>query len=318
MPLQIPESLSSIRTLVLAVTDHVRPVLSAEADAAINFGYFKGIRALSAARNQVFQSFVDPFTLTPGTSEYDVGLYDPPVWRPIRLLVGSPTGGGRIIYFRYRALTSMDFQEREVAAAGSFSVLLYDILAGQLPGTAVPIITTNFPTLPSTVTVAVASVGAFQNGTAVRIPLAGPVVTYGNQTMPSTYTGVVTNVAAGVLELQPNVTATAAGQTITPLRRRVLKIAPVIADTVSGRLFYQYRPAPLVVDTDLLDPFIAEHRDMVVYYAVSQLLLAVNDADSRRWFEMAQEMRSELMQDLEPLAGQNTEHVDSDIVWGDW
>lgn len=320
MPLEVPESLSSIRALVELITQHVRPASTAEENAAINFGYKKATRALASVRNQAFQAFVDPFTLSANTTEYDIGVYDPPVWKPHRLLVGAPGGTVRTIFFQYAALTSQEFQERETGAASVFSTLLYDVLVGQLAGTTVAITATNFPTLPSTITVAVANVGQFQNGTAVRIPLVGPVVTYGTETMAGTYLGVVTNVntGTGLIELQPNLTATPATLSVTPLRRRVLKIVPPLSDSVSGRLWYQYRPGVLVNDTDLLDPFIAEHRDMVVYYAAAQLLRAVNDGDAQRWFEMAQEMRSEMLQDGDPLAGQNSEALGSGLPWGDW
>jgi len=317
MGLEIPSSLADVRTVVLAITDHVRPTATAEANNAVNMGVQKAVRAISSVRNQAFQSFVDPFTILANTAEYDLGLYDPPVWRPHRLLVGQPTGNTRSILFRYRALTSPDFERAELSVSATFSALFYDILTGRLPGTAQAVTAS---TVAATSTVTVASATDFQSGTYVQIPGAGPTVTAPGATssFPGTYLGVVVSKSGLVLTVAPALTASATGSTCTPLRRRVMRIAPTIPDSVSGRLFYQFHPPTLVADTDLLDPLIAEHRDMVVYYAAAHLLRSVNEADAQRWLEQAQEMRSEMLQSMDPLSGSNTESFGTDMDFGDW
>ena len=65
----------------------------------------------------------------------------------------------------------------------------------------------------------------------------------------------------------------------------------------------------------MVDPLVAEHRDLVLYYAISQYLRAVNDSEASAYLQKAQLLKSELMQDLDPLSGQNSEALDS-ALWG--
>ncbi len=317
MALEIPASLQDLSDQVTEVVQHTRPASSAtEVTNAINWGLGKAYRAIAAVRHQPFQSFVDPFALVAEQAEYDVGLYDPPVWRPHRLLVGAPTGSTPLILFRYAPLSSREFQEAELSRAGTFSTLLYDLLTGWLPGTVRTI------QAGATATVmTLDAIGSLQTGSYVSVPGVGPLVNIGGVStgLRETYRGTVTVVAGAVVTVQPAMSvAPATGVLLTPLRRRVLRIAPTPRTGAVGRLFYQYRPPRLVVNTDLLDPLVAEHRDMVVFYAIAYLLQGVNDGQSRMFFDQAQEMRSELMQAMDPIAGQDGEALQTALDIGDW
>src|SRR5437870_5183926 len=135
---EVPLSLGDLKQLVAQIVQHTRPIpsTSPELVQAINFGASKAIRAVASARYESFQSFVDPFLLRSGVKEYDLSLIDPPVWRPHKLIVDGSGGTTRTIMFRYRAITSSEFQDSEVARAGTFNSLYYSILTGMLPGTA--------------------------------------------------------------------------------------------------------------------------------------------------------------------------------------
>ena len=118
---EVPLTLLDLKNLVIQIVQHSRPVptSSAEVTNAVNFGYGKAVRALASARYESLQSFVDPFTLRSGVKEYDLSLIDPPVWRPHKLIVDGSGGTTRTIMFRYRAITSSEFQDSEVARAGT-------------------------------------------------------------------------------------------------------------------------------------------------------------------------------------------------------
>jgi hypothetical protein len=307
-----PVLLSDIRLLVQNLVQHTRPVPAGpEANQAINFGYFKAIRALSAVRSQLFQSYVDPFTLQSGVDEYDVSLYDPPLWRPHRLLVAGTTQR-RTLKFRYRSLASEEFEAAEVSRAGSFAVLFYDVLEGMLPGIAAPCGAGATATI-----IPLADTSGFSVGGLAKVEGIGGTILPGGLTVPASITEYVRLITPNVsiTVAPPMAIFPAAGFLVTPIRRRVLKIVPAMSESISGRLYYQYQPQRLVSDTDVLDSLVADHRDMIVWYAASMLLQGVNDSQAARWFEQAQEMRSEAMQACEPLSSQNSEALGSDL-WG--
>ena len=54
----------------------------------------------------------------------------------------------------------------------------------------------------------------------------------------------------------------------------------------------------------------------LVHYAMALLKRAVGDTDSRDYFDDAQAQRAELMADLEPMSGQDSEALGSSL-WGD-
>lgn len=307
MSVAVPISAGDLKTFVKTVTDHTRPVTDPEMLEALNYGYDKAIKAVLAVRTQVFLSFTDSFTLVGGQQDYDIGAYDPPLYRPTRLLVGSATV--RAIKFRYKALTDNEFEAQESSRAGTAANFFYDVLEGLFPGTA----TTS--TAASATTVTVASAAGIVVGTLLQILGSGTNQTLpGGATIPTTYYGVVRGIVGNVLTMAPAFTAQPVnGTTITPMRQRLLRLAPAPGDSVTGRLYYQYRPAKLVALTDYLDPIVAEHRAVIEYFAISQLLRSVNDAEASQWFQEAQQLRSELIQEIDPLSGQNSEALGTDL-----
>lgn len=143
-------------------------------------------------------------------------------------------------------------------------------------------------------------------------------VTGASTTIPGDYFGLVQAIGGPTaMTITPPIPnppgAPGAGITVTPYRQKILRIAPMLPISVSGRLWYQYLPGRLVNLTDLVDPVVAEHRDCVVYYALAQLKLAVGDTDGDRWLARADALRLELMQDLDPASWQNTEAFGTDL-----
>lgn len=310
MGVELPLSLADLRTRVRAITDHSRQTPDAEVDQAVNYGYRKAIRAIGSVRPQLFATWVDPFTLSAGVSEYDIGGYDPPLWRPTKMIVGAG-GGQRIVRFRYRSMQDREFEEKELSAAASFQGVFYDVLEGRLPGTAVSI------AIQSTTTGIATTTGLYV-GQSIELTGIGPLLTYPGgatvrQQLRATIVGI--NFATSTITWDPAASvSTPPSQTLTPIRRRLLKIAPATSDSVTGRLYYHYRPFRLSAATDQLDVTVSEHSDMIVFYAAGQLLQAVDEPEAKSWTAQAEAMRSEMMQDLEPLGGESGEALGSDLL----
>jgi hypothetical protein len=313
---QIPLALGDCKSLVQSYLQHTRPVGPAELTEAINYGYGKAIKAILAVRPQSFLSVIRPFTFVSGVTEYDVGNYDPPFWRPFKLKV---VGGNvtRSIRFKYRPLIDADFEEKEESTSGAFSEIAYDVLFGMMAATTPSAIFMG-GTIGSN-TILVDSSAGFTQGMLIRILGAGDLQTVGGSTqLAGTYYGVVIGpFGPGALAISPPLGfIPGTGIPITVMTRQTLKIAPALRETISGELWFQYRPARLQNDNDLLEPIISDHVDMVVHYAMAMLKRAVGDTDSRDYFEDGQSQRAELAQDLDPMSHQNSEGVGSDL-WGD-
>src|SRR5881394_163302 len=131
-------TLADVAALVRSGLDHTRPVSDVEMRQAVNYGLGKATRAILSVRPQFFLAVADPFILSSGVSEYDVGMLSPPLWRPFRLkVVGS--SGTRSVRFRYRSLVDVDFQDNEGSAVGD--EIAYDILEGALAAPNPPAVT---------------------------------------------------------------------------------------------------------------------------------------------------------------------------------
>lgn len=304
----VPVSLQELKAKVRSMLSHARPIGEAELTNVINYGYGKAIRAALAVRPQLFLSYVDPFTIPAQTSEVDVSFFDPPLFRPVRLTANRADGRG--IGFRYASLGSTEFEEGEFATAGATEVILYDVLSGMFPGT--PVLVTSATTAQITVD---ATTG-IQVGTLIAVAGSGPVETLTDgDTVPGTYRGVVTGVAGLVLSISPDLTVVpGAGVAVTPLRRRMMRFSPVLGSALTGRLYYNYRPAKLVNDADLVDPVIAEHDDMIVSYALGKAKHNVGDADGDRYFGDGQDQRSEMIQEVDPIAAGSSEALGSGLA----
>lgn len=318
MALELPLTLADLKASTRALVEHTRPAPSdsRELTDAINFGYGKALRAIRAVRNEHNVSFVDPFSLSSGVSDYDLSAITPVVGRVVRMLV---TGGTRPISFKYRALASLEFQAAELSRGGSFEEILYTILEGLMPGPSATTVAGAAVAGAST-TIPLVAVGdelRFPLGCRVKIPGAGPNQVVGALGVVSDYYGVVVGVAPASLQVVPNcVVMPGAGVVVTPYQTRVMRVAPPPNAGVSGRLYYQIAMRKLRDDADVIDALVSEFgEDMVVYYAASRLLQGVNDAQGGRFFDQAQEMRSELMQGVDPGSGQSPEAMDSDL-WG--
>jgi hypothetical protein len=290
-----------------AVTDHTRPAFDPEILTCLNYGYQSVVRAVSSVRSQFLESFVEPMTIPASPQpmvavDVDLSFIEPPLWRPTRMILTNGSSGVRAIRFRYSSQVSLDTIGRELSNVGTFSLMYYDLLTGRLPGKSDSI--SNFSPLT------VGTPTLFPIGQRVQID---PPPTVG--TLPAYY-GVVTAVSPLTLApaFPPNFT-TGTPRTIRQIRSRIMRIANPGTQTYQGRLYYTYRPPRFTKLDDLLDPVVSEHSDIIVYYGISMYLRSVNDSEASSWFQNAQLLRSELMQDLEPLSNENSEHLDSDL-WG--
>jgi hypothetical protein len=292
---------------------------------AINYGYGKIVRAVRSVNPQNFLTYYDNFSLTVGESEYDLSAFDPPVWRPIKLVVpkipANNVGTETVVLFEYRDFRSQDFGEREGSARGAFNVFYYDIMQGRIPqrNAADPTAAGNAQIVSSpgvTQFLVLDTIsGGINEGQLVRVPLMGPKHLTSVET---DYWGTVIAVTSGggnyTVTVAPDMTTQPSGdEWIQLFRTSVLMVAPSPSTAMTGRLYYLYAPAKLVADNDVLDMIASAHRDSIVAYAASWLLRSTNDDQAERWFLEAQEMRSELMQDIDPVGGQNSTGLGSGL-----
>ena len=306
--------LSDLKSHVTALLQHTRDVQDTELIQAINYGYGKAIKAILSSRPEAFLA-VTPFTITEGVTEYDVSAYDPPIWRPVRLLVGEG-GNSPQAFFIYKAFLDQESAEMDVGGASGRWSYFYDFLTGMIAGTASTVVSA------TTGVVVVNDLGTLAVGSAISIAGAGPAVAIGESTIPGTWRGVVVGIDVGLMQLTVAPAFTVAptvGAAVTPLSTRLMKLTPQPSAGLSGRLFYNYRPPRLAQDADQLDTLVADHKDLVVWYALAILGRAVGDSNAARWFEDAEAQRSELMQDMDPLSLGGSEHMGSALMGvSDW
>ncbi len=312
MPATLPLSAGDVVTLIDGVAKRTRPSSQADLYQALNYGVGKAVRALSAIRPGLFESFVDPFVLRATTPEYALSTLNPPLLRPHRLIVSGNGGTNTVLFFVYRDQMSADYQQAETTVAGRASVLVYDIVDGLLPSPT----TTTVPAGVATgqTSLAVGDGTLFTIGGLLQMPVGGTPVTPNGWAVavPQPYAGYVVGIAGNTLTIEPPLgSAINAGTVVTPMRRRVLMIQPAVVQSYSGRLWYVYDPPRLARSSDLLPMGLARYVDMIVAYAIGFLKIGVDDAMEARWELRAQEMRAELMQDGEPAAGQQSQAVGS-------
>jgi len=310
-------TVQDLYTGLRSISDHSRPAYDQEILGALNFGYKEAIRTIAAVRTELFASFTNSFTLPASAYEIDVSTLDPPMLRPVRLMVRSQSGSNRAIVFRYRALHSQDYEAAEISqSSGTFNTILYDILQGKFPGA-----TTTLTSTGTGTTLNVADATNFPPGTFFSMPVPPRV------SMPNTsftpqpqgteaYYGLVQARLTNQLTVAPAITGVytaPTGTVLTQLQRMILRVANPPTQQQTGQLWYQYRPRRLVNLDEFIDPIVAEYQDLILYYALSQYLGGVDDSEAGSWLQKAQLLKSEVMQDLEPLSGQNSEALDSDL-----
>lgn len=311
----IPTSLAELKARVRGLLQHTRDIEDDELLTAINFGYRKAIKAVLATRPEAFVSYTDGFAIQTGVTEYDVGTYDPPIWRPLRLLAGETDASQAQAYFRYKAMTDQEFQALDMGGRSAGLMFYYDFLSGMLPGDSTTVASA------TTGSIDVADLGDFAVGTYIGIVGAGPRRAVGGETIPGPWRGVITGITGVTCTIEPDFTAIPSnGAAVQEFRTRVLKITPPPSQSYTGRLYYNYRPQRLTQDTDLLDVLIAEHDDLIVWYALAIVGRAVGDTNAAKWFDDAEGQRSELMQDLDPIGQQGgSEDFGSDLMgMEDW
>lgn len=334
MSLPVPMTAGEANQLIKNIITRTRPVNDLELYQALNYGIGKAVRAISASRPQYFCSWVEPFTIGGGVTEYDVSSLSPSLFRPWRLICTGRQGQSSVVLFRYASITSHEFEEAEVATAGAApGNILYDVLDGLLP--AGTIFATGLPPgePPGTsngITVSADDFAKVQMGNFLVMPNAGaqrpaPGMGWevGNQANDDltvfvllTKTAVVGGVTQYQIFFQPDLHFALGDLPISVMRRRVIKMVPPLQQQYTGRLWYVYNPPRMRSDGDPLPAGLADrHIDMVVAYAVGLLKRSVDDTMENRWALEATEMRSELMQDTEPIAGQNTESLGSALDW---
>jgi len=309
-----PMALWQIKALVNAHLVHTRPVGTGELNEAINFGLGKVRRALRSVRPQPQLSWVDDFQLVAGQTEYDLSTIAPPVAKPVKFVVPQQTGSDQIILFRYFASESDDFQQAENNPQGGYTWVLYDLMDGLFPGTALTVAAATANTL-----LVQSGQTPFPVGTYFTIPGGGAGAPAapppGSILIPTDYYGIVTTVVNQTMGIAPDsLNPPLAGSAVTQLRRKLLRLVPALNRSATGRFWYQYTRERLVNDGDLVEPLVAEHIDCLVSYALSVLKLSVGDADTDRWLSRAEAMRSEMMQDVDLGSWQNTEALGSDLI----
>lgn len=327
MSLPIPVTAGEANQLIQNIITRTRPVNSLELYQALNYGVSKAVRALSASRPQLFSSWVEPFAIGGGQTEYDVSAFSPSLFRPWRLVCTGNQGQSSVVLFRYAAITSQEFEDSEISTSGAVSNnLLYDVLDGELPAGTVTV-QANVPQGSNTFAVSQADLKAtgLKPGNFIVIPNGGNSYTPQgwSSIVQDDYTGLCTGLAPNpppgnaIVQVQPIFPAVVTpGTVVSVMRRRVLKIVPALQQTYTGRLWYVYTPTRLRQDGDPLPISLADrHIDMVVSYAVGLLKRSVDDSMETRWALEATEMRSELMQDSEPVSGQNTESLGTALDW---
>lgn len=326
MSLPIPMTAGEANTLISNIITRTRPVNNLELYQALNYGVSKAVRALSASRPQMFSSWVEPFAIGGGVTEYDVSGFSPSLFRPWRLVCNGNQGQSSVVLFRYAAITSQEFEDSEISTSGAVSNnLLYDVLDGLLPGGTITSVADS-PTGSNTLIVSAADYGTVNLGNFLVIPNSvvrnPPPGGWDPGWVADDYTGLVVgknidSFGHHGITVQPGFTwDQPTGTVATIMRRRVIKIVPALQQTYTGRLWYVYTPTRLRQDGDPLPISLADrHIDMVVSYAVGLLKRSVDDSMETRWALEATEMRSELMQDSEPVSGQNTESLGTALDW---
>lgn len=325
MSLPIPMTAGEANQLVKNIITRTRPVNDLELYQALNYGIGKAVRALSASRPQLFSSWVEPFVIGGGVTEYDVSNFSPSLFRPWRLVCTGNQGQSSVVLFKYAAITSQEFEDSEISTSGAVSNnLLYDVLDGLLPGGTVTTLTDS-PANAKTLIVSVTDYALPNLGNFIVIPNLGNPrnqVGWDPGFVSDDYTGMVVGktIETGGLHaitMEPDFPQDVPPGTVaTVMRRRILKVVPALQQTYTGRLWYVYTPPRMRVDGDVVPISLADrHIDMVVAYAVGLLKRSVDDAMENRWALEATEMRSELMQDSEPISGQNTESLGTALDW---
>jgi len=315
----LPLSAGDVINLIGNAISKTAPVSPADLYQALNYGVRKAVLALTAVRPALFGSFVDPFTIQAGVTDYDVSALYPPLLRPWKLIVDGGAGQGQVILFRYAEQTSAEFEEGETGTGAMSSQLLYEIAYGMFPGPTTvleaPMVggTNAFITVPGPPVGTGTGVTGFYPGAVVTIPGGGaPQSPQGSDVshiIPTTYQGYVLQVDTLnlVLYLAPAVQAPLdIGAVITLQRQQLLRIVPRLGASYTGRLWYVYEPPRLQADAELLPAGLTRHTEMIVAYAMAYLKRTMDDPMEARWQLDATEMRSELMQDSEPASGQNT------------
>jgi hypothetical protein len=334
----IPLTVGELRTLLTHITEHTAPFSRAEALAALNYGYRKSVIAIQSVRPQHFISYVDNFSFGGSQSEFDISDFQPPVLRLVKLIVPtSPASvnarNSRFVLFRYRDFRDPDFEDRETSAAGSFDRIVYEILEGRLPQAPVAAGDQSTSTVDAQVDTDTVDIltpptapgigrevqifGVGQQRTLEAFPSGEPDYPldqeYFGRIVGSTDQGGSPNVHR--IKVSPRMSASpTVGAAVNIFDSRRLIIAPALQASLTGRLYYLYEPTKFQRDNDVLDPITSKHRDLVVAYAASWLLRSTNDGQAERWFMEAQEMRSELMQDSDPMALEQTEGLSSALA----
>jgi len=333
----VPVTLAELRDRLANITNLTATYSRDEVRDAINYGYGKILRAIHSVNAEQFVTFRDNFTFVGAESEHDISDFFPPVGRLTKLVVpGIPANSGtsqNIVSFRYRDFRSADFESAEAMNRGGEAGVVYDIMTGRIPQR-----NTAVPTAAGTAEVAVQVdydsfrvvspiSGGIYFGQPISIPGVGPPhwMDADGESEPtvgitSDYLGTVSSfVDAGgyvTIGVTPRMSLwPAVGAWIQLYRTRMLMIAPVFSASVTGRLYYVYHPSRLVKDTETLDPVASEHADALIAYAASWLLRSSNDGQAERWYLEGQEMRSELMQALDPVADQGSQALGSAFDW---
>lgn len=98
----------------------------------------------------------------------------------------------------------------------------------------------------------------------------------------------------------------------------VLAFAPALSSAMTVLVSTIFRPQRLTdPGSSKLMPIIEQHQECPIAYAMDWLLGTVNDAERGMWEGKGDKLKAELVQAVATVSLQNTEHLGSDLMFGD-
>jgi len=105
------------------------------------------------------------------------------------------------------------------------------------------------------------------------------------------------------------------GDVVAPVP--TLALAPALAQDTTVLLETIYFPLDLTVPEDIVEPIISRNGEAVLAFAMYWLLQTVNDTEARSWQAEGIGKLTLLRDTVAQVSGQNTEFLDSGLVFGE-
>jgi hypothetical protein len=97
----------------------------------------------------------------------------------------------------------------------------------------------------------------------------------------------------------------------------VLALAPALKTETTALASSIYQPTLLTDSAPTLEPVFDNYQDMIVGYALAWLLRGVNDSEKKEWFDVAEQIKLEMLSHIGPATEQGTDHFDTGLSWDD-